>query len=111
MIGFDGSQMNGRAQIASEIGAIFADRTTVAYVRKVQEVRWLSPTMAVVPAIIGMIPPGHQELHPDANAVQTVVAVKSDDRWRIAVFQNTPAQFHGRPELVQAMTEELRQLL
>jgi len=27
------------------------------------------------------------------------------------LFQNTPAQFHGRPELVQQLTEELRQLL
>jgi hypothetical protein len=24
--------------------------------------------------------------------------------------QNTPAQFHGRPELAQQLTEELRQL-
>lgn len=30
---------------------------------------------------------------------------------RSALFQNTPAQFHGRPELVEALTEELRQLL
>jgi len=28
----------------------------------------------------------------------------------IALFQNTPAQFHGRPELAQQLTEELRQL-
>jgi hypothetical protein len=32
-------------------------------------------------------------------------------KWRIALFQNTPAQFHGRPELVQQLTEQLRQLL
>ncbi len=41
----------------------------------------------------------------------TLVAVKSDGKWRILLFQNTPAQFHGRPELVQQMTEELRRLL
>jgi len=80
VIGFDGSQMNGRAQIASEIGAIFAEHLTAAYVGIVQDVRWLSPTIAVVRAIVGMIPPGQQEPTPDANAVQTVVAVKSDDR-------------------------------
>ena len=33
------------------------------------------------------------------------------DGWRIALYQNTPAQFHGRPELSRALTEELRQLL
>jgi hypothetical protein len=43
--------------------------------------------------------------------IQTLIAVKRDGQWRIVLFQNTPAQLHGRPELVQAMTEELRQLL
>lgn len=28
-----------------------------------------------------------------------------------ALFQNTPAQFHGRPELAQQLTAELQQLL
>ncbi|MGZ4033139.1 MAG: SgcJ/EcaC family oxidoreductase, partial [Tumebacillaceae bacterium] len=31
--------------------------------------------------------------------------------WQIALFQNTPAQFHGRPELVEQMTAELRELI
>ena len=35
----------------------------------------------------------------------------SEDQWQIAVFQNTPAQFYGRPELVRNMTDKLRQLL
>jgi ABC-type lipoprotein export system ATPase subunit len=35
----------------------------------------------------------------------------SEDQWQIAVFQNTPAQFHRRPELAKNMTDELRQLL
>jgi hypothetical protein len=39
------------------------------------------------------------------------VAAKRAGHWRIALFQNTPAQFHGRPELAKALTEELRQLL
>ena len=32
----------------------------------------------------------------------------SDGQWRIALFQNTPAQFHGRPEAAEALTDELR---
>ena len=43
--------------------------------------------------------------------IQTLMAAKQDGQWRIALFQNTLAQFHGRPELVQELTEELRQLL
>lgn len=45
------------------------------------------------------------------NAIQTLVTVKHDGQWRIAVFQNTPAAFHGRPELRDRLTEELRQVL
>jgi hypothetical protein len=42
------------------------------------------------------------------NAVQTLVAVRRDGAWQVAVYQNTPAAFHGRPELSQSLTEELR---
>ena len=52
-----------------------------------------------------------EEINPAVNAIQSLVAVTRDGRWRIALFQNTPAQFHGRPELAQQLTEELRQLL
>jgi hypothetical protein len=35
VIGFDGSQMIGRAQVATEIGRIFADYETATYVTKI----------------------------------------------------------------------------
>lgn len=54
---------------------------------------------------------GGTEINPDVNAHQTLVAVQKDGKWQIQLFQNTPAQFHGRPELVEQMTEELRQVL
>lgn len=47
-------------------------------------------------AITGMILPGQQGLDPAANALQTLIAVEHGSEWRIALFQNTPAQFHGR---------------
>jgi len=56
-----------------------------------------------------MIPPGKMELDPQLNAHQTLIAVKENDVWRVELFQNTPAQFHGRPDLVEQMTKELRQ--
>ncbi len=58
-----------------------------------------------------MHPPDQKEINPAANAIQSLVAVRASSGWRIAHFQNTPAQFHGRPELADALTEELRQLL
>jgi uncharacterized protein (TIGR02246 family) len=99
IIGFDGSQH------------IFADHITPTYVGKVKSARLLAPEVAVVRAIAGLVPPGQSDLEPQLNSVQTLVATKCDGQWRIALFQNTPAQFHGRPEQVQELTEELRQLL
>lgn len=111
MIGFDGSQIIGRAEIVSHLQPIFADHPTAAYIGKVKSVRLLGAAAAVLRAIAGMVPPGQSELMPSLNTHHTVVAVKSEEKWSIAFFQNTPAQFHGRPELVRQMTEELQRML
>ena len=111
VVGFDGSQMTGPEEIASTLQQIFANHPTAAYVAKVRNVRFLAPDVAVLRAVAGMVPPGQSDLNPAVNAVQTLVAAKHDGKWRVVLFQNTPAQFHGRPELVQQLTEELRQLL
>jgi uncharacterized protein (TIGR02246 family) len=111
VVGFDGSQMDGRAHVASEIGAIFADHRTATYVAKVREVRLLAPDVALLRAVVGMVPPGQADIKPDVNAIQSLLATRSEGQWRIALLQSTPAQFHGRPELVQQLTDELRQLL
>ena len=107
--GFDGSQMSGPPEIASELGGIFAHHPTARYVAKVREVRALAPTVTLVRAIAGMIPPGGPALNPAVNAIQSVVLVtdSASAKPRIAHFQNTPAAFHGRPQLQEAMTREL----
>jgi uncharacterized protein (TIGR02246 family) len=108
-IGFDGSRMIGRGEIAGTLGQIFADHVTAPYVAKVKSVRLVSSDTAVLSAIVGMVPPGAAELNPALNAVQTVVAVRRDGGWQVELLQTTPAQLHGRPEEVEWMTEELRQ--
>ena len=110
-IGFDGSQMVGRTDIVSTLRQIFADHLTAPYVSKVKSVTLLSPEVAILRAIAGMVPPGQSDINPAVNTLQTLIAVKRDGQWRIVLFQNTPAQFHGRPDLVQQMTEELRRLI
>jgi len=110
-IGFDGSQLIGQGEIASTLHQIFADHPTAPYVSKVREVRNLSPEVAIQRAVVGMVPHGQPTIEPKLNAIQTLVAQKRNGTWRIVHFQNTPAQFHGRPELVQQLTEELEQLL
>ena len=108
VVGFDGSEQQGRDAIAAEMDRIFADHETAPYVAKVKSVRLLGSGVAMLRAIVGMIPPGESDLEPARNAHQTVLAVRENGEWRIALFQNTPAQFHGRPDLVEAMTQELR---
>jgi uncharacterized protein (TIGR02246 family) len=110
VLGFDGSEMRGRDTIASEMRRIFEDHETAAYVAKVRAVQLLSPNVAVLRAVVGMIPAGRSELEPDKNAHQTIVAARQDDDWRVVLLQNTPAQFHGRPDLVEQLTAELRQV-
>lgn len=111
VIGFDGSQMNGRLQIETELKRVFADHKTARYAWKVEEIRFLDSQTALLRAIVGMVPPGKKDLSPATNAIQSLVAVKQDDLWGIALFQNTPAQYHGRPEVVEAMTKELSKLI
>ena len=110
-VGFDGSQLIGRTEIAVELGRIFADHPTAAYVAQVRTVHLLAPDVAILRAVAGMVPAGQSDLNPAVNAIQTLVAARGDGEWRIALFQNTPAQFHGRPELAEQLTEELRELL
>jgi uncharacterized protein (TIGR02246 family) len=111
VIGYDGSQMHGRDQVRDEIGAIFQHHQTATYVTKVRSTRALSPDVALLHAVVGMVPPGGSEIVAERNAIQTVVASRGDDGWSAALFQTTPAEFHGRPELVESLTAELGALL
>jgi uncharacterized protein (TIGR02246 family) len=110
-IGFDGSQMDGPAEIQAELSRIFADHVTARYVSQVRWVRFLTLQAALLCAVVGMVPPRMIDLNPAAIAIQTLSAVFQADQWRIALLQNTPAQYHGRPELAKALTAELRALL
>lgn len=110
-VGFDGSQLNGRGEIVTEMSRIFASHPTDTYVSTVREVRLLGQDGVLLRAVVGMVPPGQADINPAVNAVQSLVAAKTDHGWRIALFQNTPAQFHGRPEMAQRLTEELRRLV
>lgn len=110
-IGFDGAQSIGREEIYAHLAPIFEHHPTAAFVTIVKEIRFPAPEVAILRAIAGMIPPGQSDLNPKVNTHHTVIAAVSEGAWRIQLFQNTPAQFHGRPELVEQMTAELRSAL
>jgi uncharacterized protein (TIGR02246 family) len=111
IVGFDGSEMRGRDAIAEQLGKIFSDHQVATYVRIVRGVRSLDDHTALLHAVVGMVPPGGDDVMPDRHAVQLLVGVHEDDHWRAWSFQNTPAQLHGQPEAVDALTEELRSAL
>lgn len=111
IIGYDGSQEIGREEIFSHLNPVFENHPTARFVCKVKNVRIFDANIAILRAIAGMVPPGQSDINPKINTHHTLVAEKYEGKWHILLFQNTPAQFHGRPELVEQMTEELRQSL
>ncbi|WGU95859.1 SgcJ/EcaC family oxidoreductase [Paenibacillus dendritiformis] len=111
LIGFDGSLASGPDDILGHLQPIFEHHPTAPFTTKVKYVRLLESDTALLRAIAGMVPPGQSMLNPDVNTHHTLVAVHAGGQWRIELFQNTPAQFHGRPELVRQMTEELTEVL
>ena len=108
LIGFDGSQVNGQLEIGAHVSDVFTHHQTPRYIGVVREVRQISPDAALLRANSGLIPPGKDDIDPALNAVQSLVAVKKGGAWKIALFQNTPAQFHLHPKQSKALTEELR---
>ena len=111
IVGFDGSQVNGQMEIGAHVSEVFSHHQTASYVTIVREVRPIGNEVTLLRANAGMVPPGKDELNPEMNAVQSLLAARKGEKWEIALFQNTPAAFHGRPELSKKLTEELRTAL
>lgn len=111
LVGFDGSEINGRDNIVTHLEPIFANHPTPTYFAKIRHTRALCPDIALLRALAGMLPRGATDLNPALNAVHTIVAAQHDGQWLIELFQNTPAAWHGRPHDVEALTQELRALL
>ena len=111
LVGFDGSQADSRAAIEDHLRPIFADHRTAAYVAKVREIRMLGRDVGILRAVAGLIPPNSEDINPAGNTIQTLVAVEGAGGWRAALFQSTPAAWHGRPQDSAALTEELRDVM
>jgi uncharacterized protein (TIGR02246 family) len=111
IVGFDGSQVNGQLEIGAHISEIFSHHQTASYVTIVREVLPIAAEVMLLRANAGMVPPGKDDIDTALNAVQSMVAARKGGKWEIALFQNTPAAFHGKPELSKKLTEELRAVL
>jgi len=58
-----------------------------------------------------MVPPGKTELNPAVNALQSLVVVGHGADMKVALLHNTPAAFHGRPQLAEQLTKEVTDAL
>ena len=74
VIGFDGSTMSSPGSISEHLRGIFEDHTPATYVAKVREVREIGTGVTLLRGVAGMVPPGQDDIDPDVNAIQTVVA-------------------------------------
>lgn len=107
VVGFDGTTENGRENINASLNNIFRNYKSNPFVYLIREIRFLSDTTALVRAVAGIMPEYGAEMNPDLNIIQSIVAAKNGDEWKIALLQNTPASWLGRPEDVKALTKEL----
>jgi len=108
LVGFDGSQVNGQLEVGGHVTEVFTHHQTPRYVTIVRDVRPVANDVTLLRANAGLIPPGKDDIDPALNAIQSMVAVRNSDAWKIALFHNTPAAFHMRPELAKQLTDELR---
>ncbi len=108
LVGFDGTQVFGQADIGAHISEVFSHHQTARYVSIIRGVRAVTGEVVALSAVAGMVAPNKTDINPEVNAVQTMVAARRGSAWQVALFQNTPAAFHGRPNDAKALTEELR---
>jgi uncharacterized protein (TIGR02246 family) len=109
-IGFDGSRADGAAHVRAHLEPIFRDHPTARFVAKVRDCRPVGADAALLTAVAGMIPPDEDRIMPERNVVQTLVASRAGGAWRVELFQNTPAAWHGRDEDRDRLTAELQEV-
>jgi uncharacterized protein (TIGR02246 family) len=110
-IGYDGSEMFGKQEILSSLSGIFKEHPTAKYVTIIRETKNFRDNLFLVRSHVGMLPPGKTIIDQTKNAIQVMIARIENNAAQIILFQNTPAQYHGRPELLEKLTQELQTVL
>ena len=110
-VAFDGSTMDGRATIASTLSAVFQNEKTARYVAAIRDIQDIAPGVTLLRAVVGMIPPDSVDPHVTVRATQSILFVERDGEAAAVLVQSTPAVFHGRSDLAEALTLELELIL
>ena len=90
LVAFDGTHFKGREEIAPFHQELF-DRWMkgTRLVGRVEDVRFLGPDVALMHAVGSTVMRGKSEPSPERDSIQTLVAVRQGEQWRLAAFQNT----------------------
>ena len=96
-IAFDGTHYKGRREIAPPHQRLFDTYMRgTRPVGQVTSVRFLSPTVALMIARGSTIMRGKSRPAPERDSIQTLVATRSEETWRLTAFQNTRIRPIGR---------------
>jgi uncharacterized protein (TIGR02246 family) len=97
LVAFDGTHLRGREQIAAVRQRLFNKYLKgTRLVGQVEQVRFLDHDMAVLHAVGNTVMRGKSAPARQRASIQTLVAVRRDDGWRVAAFQNTRVRPMGR---------------
>jgi uncharacterized protein (TIGR02246 family) len=90
LVAFDGTHFKGREEIAPFHQELFEKwMKGTRLVGKVKDVRFPSPDVALMHAVGSTVMRGKSEPSPERDSIQTLVAVRQGEEWRLAAFQNT----------------------
>lgn len=90
LVAFDGTHLHGRRVIEGFHQQLFAKWVKgTRLTGSVDDVRFLGPDLAVMHAIGGTIKRRKTKPARARDSIQTLVAIRTRDNWRLAAFQNT----------------------
>ncbi|MDQ3960168.1 MAG: SgcJ/EcaC family oxidoreductase [Pseudomonadota bacterium] len=97
LIGFDGTHLKGRQEIARFHQPLFETHLKgTRLVGQVTSVRFLSPEVTLMHAAGGTVMRGKSAPSPERDSIQTLVAMRDGGEWGLAAFQNTRVRPIGR---------------
>jgi uncharacterized protein (TIGR02246 family) len=115
LIAFDGSHFKGRREIVAYQQPLFDKWLKgTRLVGEVKDVKFLASDIAVFHTVGGTIMRNQSQPSPERDSIQTLVAVKHGDNWRLAAFQNTrvrPMGSSGRATFIWLFSDWLWKLL
>ena len=110
-VAFDGSHTRGRREISTSHQQLFdkyLKGTRLA--GRLLSIKFLGPDVALVHATGGTIMRGKARPSPERASIQTLVAVREDEEWRLAAFHNSRVRPIGGGAagfLIWALTDRL----